>query len=89
MQSFDHSLINRRISRPEMFCKKSVHRNFAKFTEKHLCQSLFFNKVTGLSLSYRTPPVPIGLLLNLLGVFFMIFCDEFLFSSCLQYPLKV
>ena len=48
-----------------------------------------FNKVTGLSLSYRTPPVPIGLLLNLLAVFFMIFCDEFLFSSCLQYPLKV
>ena len=23
-------------------------RNFAKFTGKHLCQSLFFNKVTGL-----------------------------------------
>ena len=25
--------------------KKSVIRNFAKFTEKHLCQRLFFNKV--------------------------------------------
>ena len=25
---------------PEMFCKKGVLRNFAKFTEKHLCQSL-------------------------------------------------
>ena len=25
--------------------KKSVLRNFAKFTGKHLCQSLFFNKV--------------------------------------------
>ena len=35
-------------SRPEMFCKKGVLRNFAKFTGKHLCQSLFFNKVTGL-----------------------------------------
>ena len=29
-----------------MFCKKVVLRNFAKFTGKHLCQSLFFNKVT-------------------------------------------
>ena len=27
--------------------KKSVFRNFAKFTGKHLCQSLFFNKVVG------------------------------------------
>ena len=30
-----------------MFCKKGVFRNFAKFTGKHLCQSLFFNKVAG------------------------------------------
>ena len=28
--------------------KKYVLRNFAKFTRKHLCQSLFFNKVAGL-----------------------------------------
>ena len=28
-----------------MFCKKCVLRNFAKFTGKHLSQSLFFNKV--------------------------------------------
>ena len=33
---------------PEGFCKKDVPRNFAKFTGKHLCQSLFFNKVAGL-----------------------------------------
>ena len=26
--------------------KKGVLRNFAKFTGKHLCQSLFFNRVT-------------------------------------------
>ena len=25
--------------------KKGILRNFTKFTEKHLCQSLFFNKV--------------------------------------------
>ena len=28
--------------------KKSVLRNFSKFTRKHLCQRLFFNKVAGL-----------------------------------------
>ena len=38
-----------RSSRLEVFFKKGVLRNFAKFTEKHLCQSLFFNKVAGLS----------------------------------------
>ena len=27
---------------------KDVIRNFTKFTGKHLCQSLFFNKVAGL-----------------------------------------
>ena len=30
-----------------VWCEK-VFRNFAKFTGKHLCQSLFFNKVAGL-----------------------------------------
>ena len=30
--------------RPEVFCKKAVLRNFAKFTGKHLCQGLFFSK---------------------------------------------
>ena len=34
-----------RSSRPEVFCKKDVLKNFAKFTGKHLRQSLFFNKV--------------------------------------------
>ena len=28
--------------------KTGVLKNFAKFTEKHLCQSLFLNKVAGL-----------------------------------------
>ena len=37
-----------RSSRLNVFCKKGVLRNFAKFTGKHLCQSLFFNKVAGL-----------------------------------------
>ena len=38
---------------PDVFYKKSVLENFTKFTGKHLCQSLFFNKVAGL----RTPQV--------------------------------
>ena len=31
---------------------KSVLRNFAKFTEKHLCLSLYFNKVAGLACNF-------------------------------------
>ena len=38
-----------RSSRPEVFCKKIVLRNFAKFTGKHLCQSLFFNFEAGVN----------------------------------------
>ena len=34
-----------RSSRPEVFCKKDALRNFTRFTGKHLCQGLFFNKV--------------------------------------------
>ena len=36
--SFENN--NHRSSRPEVFFKKVVLRNFAKFTGKHLCQSL-------------------------------------------------
>ena len=54
-----------------MFCEKGLLRNFAKLTGKHLCQSLFFNKVycdSGIDVFlwfceifknnffYRTPP---------------------------------
>ena len=37
--------------------KKGVLRNFTKFKGKHLCQSLFFNKVTGLRLWHKCFPV--------------------------------
>ena len=37
-----------RNSNPDVFCKKGVLRNFSKFTGKHPCQTLFFNKVAGL-----------------------------------------
>ena len=40
--------INHRSSHPEVLCKKGVLKNSTKFTGKHLCQSLFFNKVAGL-----------------------------------------
>ena len=35
-----------RRSRLEVFCKKGVLRNFAKFTGEYLCQSLFIKKET-------------------------------------------
>ena len=35
-----------RCSHPDVFCKKGILRNFAKFTEKHLCLRVsFLNKV--------------------------------------------
>ena len=37
-----------RSSHSEMFCQKGVLKNFSKLAGKHLCQSLFFNKVAGL-----------------------------------------
>ena len=35
---------------PEVSYKEGVPKNFAKFTGKHLNQSLFFNKVAGMGL---------------------------------------
>ena len=44
---------------PEVFSRKGILRNFAKFTGKHLYQRLrlFFNKVAGLGLWHRCFPV--------------------------------
>ena len=55
-QVFQGSAIKNYVPNPErqkqppvmFYEKKNVLRNFAKFTEKHLCHSLFFNKVAGL-----------------------------------------
>ena len=33
---------------PEVFCERCVPKNFTKFAGKHLCWSLFFNKVSAL-----------------------------------------
>ena len=43
-----YKAVTYRSSRPEVFCKKGVLKDFVKLTEKHLCQSLFFNKVAAL-----------------------------------------
>ena len=41
--NFDlHADSSYRCSRPEVFCEKGVLRNFTKFIEEHLRQSLFF-----------------------------------------------
>ena len=37
---------------PDVFYKKGVFKNFAKFIEKHRWQSLFFNKVAGNSCNF-------------------------------------
>ena len=39
-----HLELTFRSSHPGVFYKKGVLKNFAKFTGKHQCQSLFFNK---------------------------------------------
>ena len=46
--------VGNKSSRPGVFFKKGVLRNFAKFTGKLLCQSLFFNKVAGVSFLIKT-----------------------------------
>ena len=46
------AVLNVRSSRPEVFCNKRVLRNVTNFTGKHLCKSLFFNKVSGLTCNF-------------------------------------
>ena len=50
---FFHSTIVRSIC-PEVFCKKSVLKNFANFTGTQLWESLFFNKIGGLRTCKRS-----------------------------------
>ena len=57
-----------------MSCKKGVLKNFAKFTEKHLCWSLFFNHVAELRSAYFF----IEHLLWLLLLVTIVFCDSHL-----------
>ena len=50
--------------------KRGVLRNFAKFTGKHLCQSLYFNKVAGLPKACNFIKIE-----TLAQVFFCKFCE--------------
>ena len=62
---------------PELLCEKDVLRNFAKFTGKHLCWGLFFNKLASLrpasllTLWHRYFPINFAKFLN---TFFSCFC---------------
>ena len=51
MQSVTALFINRS-NHPEMFCKNGVLKIFAKFTGKHLCQSLIFSVEYGPKLNH-------------------------------------
>ena len=62
----DRSDYRYRSSRPEVFCRKGVLRNFAKFTGKHLYQNLYYNKAVGLRAAT---------LFTLAQVFFCEFCE--------------
>ena len=47
-----HTIVRR--SRSQMFFKLGVLKKFAKFTRKHLCWSVFFNKVAVAGLGLAT-----------------------------------
>ena len=61
----------------EVFCKKDVLKNFAKSTGKHLCQSLFFKKVAGLSNFIKKE--------TLAQVFSCKFCENFKNIFCTEH----
>ena len=44
------NIIRNRSNCPEVFDKRTVLKNFEKFTGKHLCHSLFFDKFAGLQI---------------------------------------
>ena len=51
-ENSDFYLASFRSSHQRCSLSKGVLRNFAKFTGKHLCQSLFFNKVAGAACNF-------------------------------------
>ena len=55
---FDSTSLQFEKQPPEVFYKKSVLRNFTKFTGKHQSRSLFFNKVAGLRTHFFAEHLP-------------------------------
>ena len=49
-----------------MFREKGALRNFTKFKGKHLCQSLFFNKVAGYAWNFMKKETGTGVFLWIL-----------------------
>ena len=45
-----NSFVDTKVVLLEVFCKKGFLKHFAKFTGKHFCANLYFNKVAGLTL---------------------------------------
>ena len=82
-----------RSSRSEMFFKKGVFKNFAKFTGKHLCQSLFVNKISGLwpatllkkKLWHKGFPVSFMKFLRTSFFIEHLLVGAYLFLQCMQY----
>ena len=93
---------NTRSSRLDVFCEKGVLKNFVKITEKHLCQSLFLNKVAGVSpatLLKKRPwhrCFPVNFAKYLRTLFFtehlrwlpLKYEKPLLFTLCLHFPLN-
>ena len=50
--NLEQNIWNKQKQPPKVFYEKGVLRHFAKLTGKHLCQSLFFNKVASWGLQF-------------------------------------
>ena len=65
-------IYDNRSSRPKVFCKKDVLKNFEIFTRKHLCWSLFLIKLKFCEI-LRTP--------SLKNIFLFFFLSRFSFTN--------
>ena len=74
------SVSSARSSRPEVLCKKSVHKNFAKLTRKHLCLSVFLKKVERIACNFIKKE-------TLLLVLSCEFCEIFMNTYFYRIPL--
>ena len=78
--------VKERSSRPDVFCKKGVIRNFPKFIGKHLCQSFFFNNRPATLLKkrlwHRSYPVNFGKFLRVRFFIKHLWTTASLYSFC-------
>ena len=85
-----------RINLPEVFCKKGVLKKFVRFTEKHLCKTLFLIKFQATLYLQNTSGGCLSLgcvdSIFLVGILFLIVYEDFLcmfrrYSFDVQYIL--